>query len=49
MISALDEISLVGNKLLVFLDCKLHVIKQAHTKFMGGFDVQMTCDFYKNP
>lgn len=38
------EISLVGVHY-----CKLHVIKQAHTKFMGGFDVQMTCDFYNNP
>jgi hypothetical protein len=41
----IDKISLVSNKMLTFIDCRLCVIKQVHNEFMGGFDVIMTCDF----
>jgi hypothetical protein len=45
----INEISLVGNKLLSFIDHKLHVIKQVHDNFMGGLDIIMSCDFYQVP
>ncbi len=39
------EISLVGNKMFTFINYRLCVIKQVHTKFVGGFDIIMTSDF----
>jgi hypothetical protein len=39
----------MGNRMLTFIDHKLHVIKQVHNQFMGGLDVIMTCDFYQIP
>jgi hypothetical protein len=45
----IDKISLVSNKMLTFIDCRLCVIKQVHNEFMGGFDVIMTCDFWQAP
>jgi hypothetical protein len=42
----IDEISLVGNKLLPFINCKLHILKQVHNEFMGGLDVITIGDFY---
>jgi hypothetical protein len=42
----INEISLKGNRVLTFIDCRLHAIKQVHNQFMGGPDVIMTCDFY---
>ncbi len=41
----IDEISLVSNKMLSFIDCKLHVIKQIHKFFMNVFNVIMIGDF----
>ncbi len=41
----IDKISLVSNKMLTFIDCRLCVIKQMRSEFMGGFDAIMTCDF----
>jgi len=45
----IDEISLVSNKLLPFINCKLHIIKQVHNEFMGGLDVITIGDFYSAP
>jgi hypothetical protein len=41
------EISLVGNKMLIFVDYKLVDIKETLKEFMGGLDVIMTSDFYQ--
>lgn len=41
----IDKISLVSNKMLTFIDCRLCVIKQMRIEFMAGFDAIMTCDF----
>ncbi len=48
-ILVIDEISLISNRMLTFIDRKLCDIKQVHKKFMGGFNVIMTCDFYQTP
>jgi len=45
----IDEISLVCNRMLTFIDCKLCDIKQVHDEFIGGLDVIMTSDFYQIP
>lgn len=45
----INEISLVGNKMLAFIDCRLCVVKKVHRKFMDGLDVIMTCVFYQAP
>jgi hypothetical protein len=42
----INEISLVGNKMLALIDCRFHVVKKVHTKFRDGLDVIMTCVFY---
>ncbi len=42
----INEISLKGNRMLTFIDCRLLAIKQVHNQFKGGLDVIMTCDFY---
>jgi hypothetical protein len=39
----IDEISLIGNRKLSFIDHRLCIIKQ----FMGGLNVIMTGDFYQ--
>jgi len=41
----IDEIFLVCNRMLTFINCRLRDIKQLHNKFMGCFDVIMTSDF----
>ncbi len=41
----IGEISLVNNRILSFIDHKIHVIKQIHKKFMGGIDVVMISNF----
>ncbi len=43
----INEVLLIGNRMLTFIDHKLHDIKQAHNKFMGGLDVNTIGDFYK--
>lgn len=45
----IDKISLVSNKMLTFIDCRLCVIKQMRIEFMAGFDAIMTCDFLQAP
>jgi len=45
----IDEVSLVSNRMLSFIDCRLRIIKQVHNEFMGGLDVIMTNDFYQAP
>jgi hypothetical protein len=45
----IDEVFLVGNRMLSFIDRKLHIIKQVHNEFMGGLNVIMTSDFYQAP
>jgi hypothetical protein len=43
----IDEISLVGSKMLSFIDRRLQIIKQNHNDFTGGLDVIMTNNFYQ--
>jgi hypothetical protein len=45
----MDEIYLVGNKMISFIDCRLCIIKPVHNEIMGGLDVIMTSDFYQGP
>jgi hypothetical protein len=45
----IDEFFLIGNKMLTFIDHRLHVIKRVHNQFMGGLDIIMTRDLYKAP
>jgi hypothetical protein len=45
----IDEISLVGNKMLSFINHRLQIIKQVHHQFMGGINVIMTSYFYQVP
>lgn len=45
----IDEISLVGSKMLSFIDHRLQIIKQNHNDFTGGLDVIMTSNFYQMP
>ncbi len=46
---AIDEIFLVGNRMLNFIDCRLCVIKQVDNEFMGRLDVIMINDFHQTP
>jgi hypothetical protein len=43
----INEISLIGNRMLSFIDRRLRVIKQVHNEFMGRLDVIMINDFYQ--
>jgi hypothetical protein len=43
----IDEVSLIGNRMLSFIDHRLCIIKQVHNEFMGGLNVMMTNDFYQ--
>jgi hypothetical protein len=43
----INEISLVGNVMLTFIDHRLHILEQVHDQFMGGINVIMTCNFTK--
>jgi len=45
----IDEIFLIKNKILAFINCRLCVIKQIHKQLMGGLDVIMTIYFYQTP
>ncbi len=45
----IDEISLVGSKMLSFIDHRLQIIKQNHNDCTGGLDVIMTSNFYQMP
>jgi hypothetical protein len=45
----IDEVFLVDNRMLSFIDHILHVIKQVHKELMGGLDVIMIGDFYQTP
>jgi hypothetical protein len=45
----IDEIFLIKNKILAFIDCRLCVIKQIHKQLMGGLDVIMIIYFYQTP
>jgi len=45
----IDEISLVGSKMLSFIDCRLQIIKQNHNDFTCDLDVIMTSNFYQMP
>jgi hypothetical protein len=45
----IDKISLIGNKVLSFINHRLHVIKQVHNEFMGGLNVIMIGDNIKFP
>lgn len=42
----LDEISLIGKRILKFTDLRLRSIKRLHTKFFGNLDVIITGDFF---
>ncbi len=45
----INEVSLVSNKMLSFIDHRLLIIKQVRNEFMGGIDVFLTGDFYQAP
>jgi hypothetical protein len=45
----IDEISFIGNKMLTFIDHRLHVIKWVHNQFMGGLDIIVMWNLYKVP
>ncbi len=45
----INEISLIDNKVLSFIDRRLQIIKQVHNQFMVGLDAIMTDDFYQAP
>ena len=45
----IDEISLVGARMLNAIDQKLRSIKHVQNKFFGGLDVIVTGDFYQAP
>jgi hypothetical protein len=46
---AIDEVFLVGNKMLSFIDRRICIIKQIHNEFMSGLNVIMIGDFYQAP
>ncbi len=43
----IDEISLVGNVILTFIDHRLQILEQVHDQFMGGLNLIMTGNFYQ--
>jgi hypothetical protein len=43
----LDEISLMGKRILKFIDLQLRSIKPIHTKFFKNLDVIIIGDFYQ--
>jgi hypothetical protein len=43
----LDEISLIGKRILKFIDLQLISIKRIHTNFFGNLDVIITRNFYQ--
>jgi hypothetical protein len=45
----INDISLLGNKMLSFIDHRLRIIKHVHNQLMGGFNVIMASDFYQTP
>jgi DNA replication protein DnaC len=45
----INEISLVDNKMLSFIDDRLRIIKHIHNQLMGGLNVIMSSDFYHVP
>jgi hypothetical protein len=45
----IDKISLIRNKVLSFINRRVHVIKQVHNEFMGGLNVVMIGDYIKFP
>ncbi len=45
----IDEMSLVNNRMLTFINHKLCIIKQVHNEFMHGLDIIMTTIFYQTP
>jgi hypothetical protein len=45
----INEVFLVNNKILYFIDHRLHIMKKIHNEFTGGLDVIMTSDFYQTP
>jgi hypothetical protein len=46
-ILVINEISLVGNRILSFIDRRLRVIKRVHNEFMGKLDVIMINGFHQ--
>jgi len=45
----INEVSLIDNSMLFFIDRKLRIIKYVYNEFMGGLDVIMIGDFYQTP
>jgi hypothetical protein len=35
--------------LLIFINCRLQVMKQTHNWFMGGLEIIVICEFYQTP
>jgi hypothetical protein len=45
----INEMFLVSNKILIFGDYRLLVIKQFHNEFISGLDIIMIIYFYQVP
>jgi hypothetical protein len=45
----INEIFIINNRMLTFIDCKLRILKQVHNEFMGSLDVIMIGEFYQTP
>jgi hypothetical protein len=45
----LDEVSLIGSRIISFNDLHLRSIKHAHNHFFGNIDVIITSDLYQTP
>jgi hypothetical protein len=45
----IDEISLIGAKMLNVINNRLRFMKHIRNIFFGGVDVIKTCDFYQTP
>ncbi len=45
----IDEISLVGGRMLNVIYNRLRFMKHVQNKLFGGVDVIMTCDFDQTP
>jgi hypothetical protein len=43
----LNEVSLIGKRILKFIDLRLRSIRNVHTKFFGNLDVIIIRDFYQ--
>jgi len=45
----LNEVSLIGSRIVYFIDLCLRSIKHTHNHFFGNMDVIITSDLYQTP